>query len=348
MTGSTGTTDDYYRLLGLSPDATLEEIRAAYRDRVRLYHPDLVAGNGADALGAATEMTAQINRAYECLSDPERRSAYDNDIRADAASSRRPSTVPLVVTPRMLRCHVIPGDTVRLDLSVQSESPSPGGDLRVYVEHRWVAANFTVTSLDVTSARLQVKVNTSRLADHRSHQIPIVVTWGGLTGTATLTVRTDEPQGTGSPRPPRPEPASTSRRHWTRPPDHRTRDLVTVGLGGIVVPLLMLAWASGALSDSTPVIPPLVATFSAAVVFATIWFLTSSRLLRQPDRLTRVGVIWGHLMRWSGWSLVGSGAVALGIPVAIGVFTLIGIIAAPFLGLAVIAIISAIVDSRDR
>ncbi|MPZ53909.1 MAG: DnaJ domain-containing protein [Acidimicrobiia bacterium] len=44
MASSTGTIGDYYRLLGISSDATLGEIKAAYQDRVRLYHPDLVAG----------------------------------------------------------------------------------------------------------------------------------------------------------------------------------------------------------------------------------------------------------------------------------------------------------------
>lgn len=347
MTNSTGTTADYYRLLGISPDATLEEIRAAYRDRVRLYHPDLVSGKSGDALRAATEMTAQLNRAYECLRDVDRRFAYDNGNRADTTSARRPSNVPLVVTPRTLRCDVTPGDTVRLTLNVQSDTP-PGGDgLEVRAAHPLVAASFTVTSLDMNSARLQVRMDTSQLGAHRSYQVPIVVTCGKLTATATLVVRTAELREAGFPSS-RSKPTSFSRRHWTQRADHRTRDLATISLGGIVAPLLMLAWASGGLSVSTPASPPLVAAICAAVFLATTWFLSSSRLLSQPERLTTIGSVWGHLMRWSGWALVASWAVLLGIPVVVGALTLIGVIAAPFLGLAVMAVISALFGSRDR
>lgn len=78
---------------------------------------------------------------------------------------------------------------------------------------------------------------------------------------------------------------------------------------------------------------------------ATIWLLTSSRLLSRPDRLARAGVVWSHLTRWSGWILIGGCVVLLGIP-AIG-FILMVLVGAPFFGLVLVAFISSHFDSKD-
>ncbi len=62
---------DPYEVLGVSPLATQEEIRRAYRALVRRYHPD----SGTDE--ASTTRFLEIHQAYELLSDPARRRAYD-------------------------------------------------------------------------------------------------------------------------------------------------------------------------------------------------------------------------------------------------------------------------------
>jgi hypothetical protein len=66
---------DPYAVLGVGRNATPAEIRAAYRELVARYHPDKHSGNPLE--GLAAEKMAEINRAYEVLSDPERRAAYD-------------------------------------------------------------------------------------------------------------------------------------------------------------------------------------------------------------------------------------------------------------------------------
>jgi curved DNA-binding protein len=63
---------DYYRSLGVSKDASEDEIRKAFRTLARKYHPD-VAKNKAEA----EEKFKEINEAYEVLSDPEKRKKYD-------------------------------------------------------------------------------------------------------------------------------------------------------------------------------------------------------------------------------------------------------------------------------
>ena len=59
--------DDPYRVLGVSRDATREEIKKAYRQKAKLYHPDL----HPDDPQAAEKMN-EINEAYDMLNNPEK------------------------------------------------------------------------------------------------------------------------------------------------------------------------------------------------------------------------------------------------------------------------------------
>lgn len=63
---------DHYLILGVSEDASLETIKAAFRRLALKYHPDRNAGNAE-----VVELFASIQKAYEVLSHPEKRRAYD-------------------------------------------------------------------------------------------------------------------------------------------------------------------------------------------------------------------------------------------------------------------------------
>jgi molecular chaperone DnaJ len=63
---------DYYQILGVPRDADEKEIKAAYRKLARKYHPDVNPGDKV-----AEEKFKEINEAYQVLSDPEKRAAYD-------------------------------------------------------------------------------------------------------------------------------------------------------------------------------------------------------------------------------------------------------------------------------
>ncbi|MFQ5468913.1 MAG: DnaJ C-terminal domain-containing protein [Gammaproteobacteria bacterium] len=62
---------DYYKIMGLSRDASQEDIRLAYRKRARKYHPDVSKEPDAEA------RFKEVNEAYEVLKDKEKRAAYD-------------------------------------------------------------------------------------------------------------------------------------------------------------------------------------------------------------------------------------------------------------------------------
>lgn len=67
---------DYYEILGVSRNATADEIKRAYRKLARDLHPDHAVGSPQDA-AANEERFKLVNQAYEVLKDPERRRQYD-------------------------------------------------------------------------------------------------------------------------------------------------------------------------------------------------------------------------------------------------------------------------------
>ncbi len=62
---------DYYAVLGVSRDASQEDIKRAYRRLARKYHPDV------SKVGDAEERFKEVQEAYAVLKDTEKRAAYD-------------------------------------------------------------------------------------------------------------------------------------------------------------------------------------------------------------------------------------------------------------------------------
>jgi curved DNA-binding protein len=66
---------DYYKIMGVSPDASEKDIKTAYRKLARKYHPDISKEPNAE------EQFKNMGEAYEVLKDPVRRAEYDQEIK---------------------------------------------------------------------------------------------------------------------------------------------------------------------------------------------------------------------------------------------------------------------------
>ncbi|HEX3001193.1 MAG TPA: molecular chaperone DnaJ [Methanoregula sp.] len=84
-------TADYYEVLGVKRDASPDELKKAFRQKARKYHPDLNKGSKE-----AEEKFKEVNEAFQVLSDPQKRAQYDQVGHAeftpgDGAGYRTPS-----------------------------------------------------------------------------------------------------------------------------------------------------------------------------------------------------------------------------------------------------------------
>jgi hypothetical protein len=89
MSSASGRT--HYELLGVAPDCTFDELRAAYRRLARERHPDVAEADGR-LLDPAVGTMAEVNEAWRVLSDARLRRRYD-------ATVRLPPTVPVAPQP---------------------------------------------------------------------------------------------------------------------------------------------------------------------------------------------------------------------------------------------------------
>ncbi|CAG8689820.1 3427_t:CDS:2 [Cetraspora pellucida] len=76
---------DFYELLGVSYNSTKEEIDKAYRRQAIKHHPDKNRGNTEEA----TKIFHKISKAYQTLTDPQKKLEYDNTYKARIAAKKR-------------------------------------------------------------------------------------------------------------------------------------------------------------------------------------------------------------------------------------------------------------------
>ncbi|MBL7923939.1 MAG: DnaJ domain-containing protein [Bacteroidia bacterium] len=170
-------TGDYYDLLGILPDASAAEIKKAWHRLALQHHPDRNAGDPA-----AADRFRQILEAYEVLSDPGKRTAYDAKWRNFSFSESLPH-------PEYLKAEV---DTTRVKLNEEVELtfsyPGEGRFFRKPVLQGWeITAGPTVghrfatmegqtlreTVLHYTVCPLRTGLLTIPVASIRFHHHPV-------------------------------------------------------------------------------------------------------------------------------------------------------------------------------
>lgn len=142
---------DYYEILGLSRDASKEEIKKAYRRLARKYHPDVNKESGAE------ERFKEINRAYEVLSEPSTRARYDRFGEAGVSGATGASGFEYSdfggfadifetifgggfggaggQTSTRRRSGPVKGDDLRLDLKLDFRDAIFGGEKQIRIPH---------------------------------------------------------------------------------------------------------------------------------------------------------------------------------------------------------------------
>ena len=88
---------NYYAVLGVTPTASAEQLRAAYREKVRVIHPD----SAVAASPTASLQMAEVVRAWSTLSNPDLKHAYDAelfdtglfDVKSEAEDSFPPTPI---------------------------------------------------------------------------------------------------------------------------------------------------------------------------------------------------------------------------------------------------------------
>ena len=130
--------DDYYEMLGISPDADDEELRRVWRQLAMKWHPDRA---GSDV----TFIFQKLSKAYAVLSDPAARATYDRKRgigRKVAPASPPPSRAPGVLIRRLssplevlFACGAARrGDDGVIELVVDADEARDGGMITVAMD----------------------------------------------------------------------------------------------------------------------------------------------------------------------------------------------------------------------
>jgi curved DNA-binding protein CbpA len=123
----------FYEVLGLPPGADEAQIKAAYRELARRLHPDVNAGDAALA-----RRLAEVNHAYEILSDQRARSAYDHALACQRTQMRRHYTLlaactavtfalTLIAVSSLVRWHLTAAPQPQPPLAAAAGEPSDRG-----------------------------------------------------------------------------------------------------------------------------------------------------------------------------------------------------------------------------
>ena len=364
---------DYYQILDVPPDATLEAIKEAYRYLAFAFHPDRFP-EGHEARRRAEEDFKRINEAYEVLSDPGERERYDREYRlCGDGAAKGPDTRParLTLDPAEITVTgVTPGQTVEVSFTVDVGSGAADADqLRIQPDQPWVSilrvGAESIAPPDMFPLRVTAELDTYALVPGQTYQSDLYVMVGGRAAGLTLVLSVAAAGSTaamdysvwdaGT--------ASSMKTHpvWFFGWLPQSWQIGLALLGGIVAPGFVSAWSIGALVrpadfalvrfvdafaalvpflQGLPMTPAIWVPVGSTAMFALgVYSIFATRLL---SRLTSCGwptVLAADVVELSGF-VAGAGiAAVLGWFLLVGALVVLAIVVGVILGLLMVAAI---------
>jgi curved DNA-binding protein CbpA len=152
--------EDYYDILGISENASTEDIKKAYRDQCFILHPDRLVGAPESARTRAEEMLKRINRAYDVLSDPAKRHSYDSQWQQRSPNGQQtsPAKPKPVVEPQSIRfANVEPGETKTASFTIRNQG-GPCSRIWFNTPDSWLKVVSWASLTDSNELPLQVHI----------------------------------------------------------------------------------------------------------------------------------------------------------------------------------------------
>jgi curved DNA-binding protein CbpA len=310
---------DYYKIIGVNPDAEAEVIKAAYWALAKKYHPDRKTPDA--------ERMKDINEAYACLSDPQLKADYDRAYRLrrhkssagsaeePAQTRRRYSTAP---EPIINPAHT---DIGTLNISEKRTAVFSARNLGaeatdVALEYNPDASWLNVsTSANTLPFDITVEVDTSSLLPNHSYQIQISLILDGVVSTAVLQFKTATATAGQKATCTKPSPGGTS-----------TANQKTSAQLNRVFPWPSWGWQRAALFAAFPMALLLLTQFNSPLVWVGVALIILT---------CYGGIATGWLRNTSQASPVARYAAGTSIAVTIGAPLLVSAMAALFLALVV-------------
>jgi DnaJ-like protein/PilZ domain-containing protein len=166
---------NYYDILAISPDSSIEEIRAGYHERIAQYHPDCHSSSHAHAIAAL------INEAWEVLRDEGRRRLYDIELgtapRRPGVRAKAPASEPPVKSERLSAKTAPLETTLRGPSTVALEANRRASSRVKTLVTTWVTTPARVrTGSSATSTCVDLSVNGMAFTLGRALEVGSVVT----------------------------------------------------------------------------------------------------------------------------------------------------------------------------
>ena len=141
--------NNYYKILGLSKDASQEDIKKTYRKLSKKHHPDM---------GGDDEMFKKINEAYSVLGDEKKRKEHDNPRRGfdDIFSSGGFGSDFMESMFNQSRYRRYRGSDIKIDLTITVKDSMMGGEKEV---------SYYRMTKDFREERRSIKINIPQGAD---------------------------------------------------------------------------------------------------------------------------------------------------------------------------------------